>query len=159
MNLLIRVDSEIFRFFLFFTILNKDGCIPTIVPVTFLQSRKPGKREQMTVCSKVQTWWLSTAKKNNCVFPRVCVWIYLYESLHRKDIVQTKSISFIYIMLFTICFSPHKQEFHKPVQEEHVDWTDWLREKGDMEMGGWDSADHKVYTFLKSKLYHCLVQK
>ncbi len=51
----------------------EDGCCSTIVSITFLLLRSPGKKVEMTASKEVQTWWLSTAKKNRYVY--ICVFL------------------------------------------------------------------------------------
>lgn len=51
-------------------------------------------------------------------------------------------------MFIIVSFSYCKQEIYKTVQTAHMDRTDWQRDRGDMEMGGWDLADHKVHALL-----------
>ena len=76
--------------------------------------------------------------------------------------ISSIGVNVVKILLYClkIVNSFFKQEFHNKVWEETVDWPDWLRDRGDVEMGGWDSTDQKVHTFLPFgpfKLNHYLV--
>lgn len=48
--------------------LNRDGCISERVSITSLLVRNPGRTVETTVCKKVQTLLLSTAKKSMYVW-------------------------------------------------------------------------------------------
>ena len=117
----------------------KDGCTSAPVSISFPLSRNPGETVEMTVCRKEQTWWLSTAKRKMCVWKCQLLW---------KCKNHTGYIPIWYNYGLSLC--PFKQGLHKTVQRDLLDRTDWHRDRRDMEMGGWDFAEHnnKVYKSL-----------
>lgn len=57
--------------------------------------------------------------------------------------MNSNQFHFYWLLFFSV-----KQGLHKKIRQAHVDRTDWQRNQGDVEMGGWHSADQKVHTLL-----------
>lgn len=118
-------------------IFNKGGCFSIAASIIFHQRRSHGKTVETTVCRKVQTWWLLTAKKN--------MWVNVWILTFKKEwwiycISADRNLS------VTVFLS--KQGLHKEISWNDVDWIDWHWDQVDMEMGWWHSDDPKVNSFI-----------